>query len=145
MSAPMDETRLRCLRTLRREISRTKVRMAKLEKRCGDERDEELLQELEKTREALTHYLRAAQKEETALIAYIDGIEDAAMREIFMLRYVDGVRSWQKIAFLAGEYDESYVRRKHAAFLKKEAKKASEARGKPQTSDVFQSNVTSAK
>lgn len=145
MSAPMDAARLCCLRTLRREISRTKVRIAKLEKKCEDERDEELLRQLSATREALTHYLHAAQKEETALIAYIDGIEDPAMREIFMLRYVDGVRSWQKIAFLAGEYDESYVRRRHAAFLKKEAKKASEAREKPQTPDAFQSGVTSAK
>mgnify|MGYP004641125787 CR=1 FL=1 len=44
------------------------------------------------------------------------------VRELFMLRYVDGVRSWQRIAFLAGEHDESYVRRKHDWYIKKEKK-----------------------
>ncbi|MBQ7661681.1 MAG: hypothetical protein IJS44_06455 [Clostridia bacterium] len=126
MSTPMDQERLRCLCSLRREISRTKARIAKLAKKSENEQDEILLAELKNTGAALTDYLRAAEREECALITYINGIEDASVREIFMLRYVDGVRSWQKIAFMAGEYDESYVRRKHAAYLKKSAKKGSE-------------------
>ena len=56
------------------------------------------------------------------IMEYINGIEDVTVREIFMLRYFDGVRSWQKIAFEIGEYDESFVRKKHNAYLKKEGK-----------------------
>ena len=47
----------------------------------------------------------------------------AALEQIRVeLRYVDGVRSWQRIAFLAGEHDESYVRRKHDRYINKEKK-----------------------
>lgn len=47
---------------------------------------------------------------------YINTIEDSQMRMIFSLRYINGL-SWQQIAFSIGEYDESYVRRKHNKFL----------------------------
>lgn len=67
-------------------------------------------------------YLRAAEAEEALLIRYIEEIPDSDVRELFMLRYVDGVRSWQRIAFLAGEHDESYVRRKHDRYINKEKK-----------------------
>lgn len=48
---------------------------------------------------------------------YIAGIEDAQMRMILSLRYVNGL-SWQQVAFAMGETDESYPRRKHNAFFK---------------------------
>ena len=49
---------------------------------------------------------------------YINGIEDAQMRMILSLRYVNGL-SWQQVAFAIGERDESYPRRKHNEFLRK--------------------------
>lgn len=49
---------------------------------------------------------------------YINGIEDAQMRRILSLRYVNGL-SWQQVAFSIGESDESYPRRKHNEFLRK--------------------------
>ena len=42
---------------------------------------------------------------------YIAGVEDAQMRMILSLRYVNGM-SWQQVAFAIGENDESYPRRK---------------------------------
>ena len=47
---------------------------------------------------------------------YINGIEDAQMRMILSLRYVNGL-SWQQVAFTIGESDEQYPRRKHNNFL----------------------------
>ena len=49
---------------------------------------------------------------------YIASVEDAQMRMILSLRYVNGL-SWQQVAFQIGETDESYPRRKHNDFLKK--------------------------
>lgn len=49
---------------------------------------------------------------------YIAQVEDAQMRLILSLRYVDGL-SWQQVALRMGETDESYPRRKHNNFLKK--------------------------
>nr|WP_300186413.1 DUF1492 domain-containing protein [uncultured Agathobaculum sp.] len=49
---------------------------------------------------------------------YINGIEDAQIRMILSLRYVNGL-SWQQVAFSIGESDESYPRRKHNEFLRK--------------------------
>jgi len=52
------------------------------------------------------------------LTRYISDIEDSQIRQILSLRYINGL-SWQRIAFLIGEHDEQYPRRKHNAFLKK--------------------------
>lgn len=48
---------------------------------------------------------------------FIDSVEDSKMRQILRLRYINGL-TWQQIAFSIGEYDESYPRQKHNAFLK---------------------------
>ena len=121
MCERMDKARLSRLCGLRREITRTKRRIAALESKIErSDADEALLAALCDTRAALADYLHTAQSEETLLIRYIEDIPDSDVRELFMLRYVDGVRSWQRIAFLAGEHDESYVRRKHNRYLKKE-------------------------
>ena len=118
----MDKARLRRLVGLRREITRTKRRIAAAETRLRAAADDaeaaKLAAALRDTRDALMHYLRAAETEEALLIRYIESIPDSDVRELFMLRYVDGVRSWQRIAFLAGEHDESYVRRKHDRYIK---------------------------
>lgn len=119
----MDKARLRRLVGLRREITRTKRRIAAAESRLQAAADDAeaaaLAAALRDTRDALMHYLRAAAAEEALLVRYIESIPDSDVRELFMLRYVDGVRSWQRIAFLAGEHDESYVRRKHDRYIKK--------------------------
>ena len=49
---------------------------------------------------------------------YIASVDDAQMRMILSLRYVNGL-SWQHVAFSMGETDEQYPRRKHNAFLRK--------------------------
>ena len=112
--------RLEKLCGLKREIARTKLRIARLENELTRENIEaDLYAETKRTRDALRAYLISAQKEETHLIEYINSIPDSDIRELFMLRYVDGIRSWQRIAFLAGEHDESFVRRRHNAYLRK--------------------------
>lgn len=49
---------------------------------------------------------------------YIEGVEESQTREIFRLRYINGL-SWQQVAFSIGEYDESYPRRIHNNYLKR--------------------------
>ena len=119
----MDKARLKRLAGLRREITRTKQRIAVAERRLSQAADDAeaaaLRAALCEKRDALMQYLHAAEAEETLLIRYIESIPDSDVRELFMLRYVDGVRSWQRIAFLAGEHDESYVRRKHDRYIKR--------------------------
>lgn len=120
----MDKARLTRLAGLRREITRTKKRIAVIERRLAATETEDaaalaLRVALCDKRDALMHYLHAAAREEALLIRYIEAIPDSDVRELFMLRYVDGVRSWQRIAFLVGEYDESYVRRKHNRYIRK--------------------------
>lgn len=119
----MDKARLKRLVGLRREITRTRQRIAAAENRllqAADDAEAAALRALlADKRDALMDYLRAAEAEEALLIRYIEEIPDSDVRELFMLRYVDGVRSWQRIAFLAGEHDESYVRRKHDRYINK--------------------------
>lgn len=49
---------------------------------------------------------------------YIASVEDAQMRMILSLRYVNGL-SWQQVAFQMGLHDEQLPRKWHNAFLKK--------------------------
>lgn len=62
--------------------------------------------------------IRQSVIEYNRLNRYIASIEDAQMRMILSLRYVNGL-SWQQVAFEIGETDESYPRRKHNLFLRK--------------------------
>ncbi len=120
MKKAVTKERLEKLCGLKREIARTRRRIARLENRLTRENIEaDLYAEIKRTRDTLRAYLIGAQKEETHLIEYINSIPDSDIRELFMLRYVDGIRSWQRIAFLAGEHDESFVRRRHNAYLRK--------------------------
>lgn len=119
MSEPVTKERLSRLSSLRREVTRTKRRLAELA--AQREKQQSCAAEAAYTAAcgALERYLCEIHTEEVALLGYIQKIEDAELRELFMLRYYDGIRSWQRIAFLAGEHDESYVRRKHNAYLKR--------------------------
>lgn len=119
MSGAFTKERLAELPALRREITRTKRRLASLRERQKRDGGAEIDLAFVQTEAALKRYLADAQKEEAALLGYIQKIENASTRELFMLRYFDGIRSWQRIAFLAGEYDESYVRRKVNTYIKK--------------------------
>lgn len=59
-----------------------------------------------------------ALQEYNRLLRFIMSVEDAQMRLILSLRYIDGL-SWIQVAFRIGETDESYPRRKHDLFLRK--------------------------
>ena len=110
----MTKGRLAGLRALQREVKRTRERIAELEN-SGAKRQGRL----QKLYNALDNYLCEISKESDAVLKYIMDIEDVTVREIFMLRYYDGIGTWQKIAFEMGEFDESFVRRKHNAYLRK--------------------------
>ena len=47
---------------------------------------------------------------------WIDNLDDSKISQVFKYRYLDGL-TWQSIAFKVGEFDESYVRRKHKRYL----------------------------
>ena len=115
----MTAEKLLSLRSVRREITRTKRRMADMERQAEKADDELLLTAIAAERALLDGYLLKLKREEAELLEFVNSIDDAHLREIFMLRYFDGVKTWQRIAFLAGEHDESYVRRKHNTYLKK--------------------------
>lgn len=113
----MTREKLESLQSLRREITRTKKRMARI--RENGLKSPQSASALQKLEAALEKYHFEMCVGAAELLDYINGIEDLTVREIFMLRYFDGVRTWQKIAFEMGEYDESYVRKKHNAYLEK--------------------------
>lgn len=129
MNTPMTKEKLSRLCALRREITRTKRRLAHLSEVKTEDPEALSLAKMQ-TAAALSAYLLNAEREQAALLGYINSIGDADVREIFMLRYVDGIRSWQRIAFLVGEHDESYVRRKHNAFLRTQNAEFSQKDGK---------------
>ena len=67
-------------------------------------------------RDLINLKVRQSVIEYNRLNRYIAAVEDAQMRMILSLRYVDGL-SWQQVAFRMGETDEQYPRRKHNKFL----------------------------
>ncbi len=69
-------------------------------------------------RDLIGFKVRQSVIEYNRLNRYIASVEDAQMRMILSLRYVNGL-SWQQVAFHIGESDESYPRRKHNKFLRK--------------------------
>lgn len=52
---------------------------------------------------------------------YIQSVDDAQMRMILTLRYINGL-AWRQVAKSIGEQDEQYPRKKHNAFLKLDEK-----------------------
>ena len=115
----MTKEQLSKLTSLRREVTRTKKRLAELKRKAST--NSQSITAMQAAENALKNYLDETLKESAALLEYIESINDGSIREIFMLRYYDGIRPWQKIAFMVGEYDESYVRKKHDSFLKQES------------------------
>lgn len=79
-------------------------------------------EEMEKEIENLMDFLFIRQKkcieEQKKLENFIEKIPIAQLRNIFAYRYINGL-CWQQVAFSVGEYDESYVRKKHDAYLRK--------------------------
>lgn len=69
-------------------------------------------------RDLINLKVRQSVIEYNRLNRYIASVDDAQMRMILSLRYVNGL-SWQQVAFSMGETDESYPRRKHNVFLRK--------------------------
>lgn len=63
-----------------------------------------------KVRQSVVEYNR--------LNRYVASVEDAQMRTILSLRYINGL-SWQQVAFRMGLTDEQLPRKWHNAFLKK--------------------------
>lgn len=50
---------------------------------------------------------------------FVNSIPDALTRRVFTYRYIEGIRSWQRIAFMIGRHDESYPRQHvHDKYLK---------------------------
>ena len=113
----MTKERLEKLASLKREIKRSEARLN--EQKALFSNYPQHAQAIKDTEAALERYVKEAESESRALIEYIESIEDRKIRELFMLRYYDGIRSWQRIAFMVGEYDESYIRKKHNAYLRK--------------------------
>ncbi len=113
----MTKERLEKLASLKREIKRTEARLK--EQKALASNYPQHAQAIKATEAALEKYVAEAEGEAAALLEYIEGIDDRDIRELFMLRYYDGIRSWQRIAFMVGEYDESYIRKKHNAYLRK--------------------------
>lgn len=67
--------------------------------------------------ELISHNMKKCWYELKKINFFIDSVKDSKMRQILRLRYINGL-TWQQIAFSIGEYDESYPRQKHNAFLK---------------------------
>ena len=117
MSEVMTRQRLSAYRILNREISRTEERLARFKASPRGETESQK-KKIKLIEDALKDYLADSRAEAAELLRYIESIEDPFTKEIFMLRYYDGIRSWQKISFLVDEFDESSVRRIHNAYLK---------------------------
>ena len=78
----MTEERLRAISSVRREINRTRCRIAEIErqtKKAGGNLIYEAALSAEKA--ALENYIVASKREETALIDYINSIDDMEVRE----------------------------------------------------------------
>lgn len=129
----MTRKELSQLRWLNREIAEEKRKLAELEVAAAGstakitglphvtgahDKVGDLAILIAEQRDLIDLKVRQSVIEYNRLNRYIHGIEDAQMRMILSLRYVNGL-SWQQVAFSIGESDESYPRRKHNEFLRK--------------------------
>lgn len=67
-------------------------------------------------RRRLKHRCSELMDKKDEIEEFISTVPDSEMRMILQLRYVNGL-PWCQIAASVGEYDESYLRRKHNTFL----------------------------
>lgn len=121
MTVPDIKARLAALPALKREIARTKTRLKRLYAHAAECDTYACAAPIAAERAALEGYLARAEAEVKVALGYINAIGDATTREIFMLRYYDGIRPWQKVAQEIGEYDESYVRKRVRRYWDKQA------------------------
>ena len=117
---------------LNREIEREKCRLAELEAaatntavnitglpHAGGLSDRTALAaEIADARTIIEAKVRASIAEYNRLIRYINGIDDSFIRQIFMLRYVNGL-SWNQVALSIGGNSEDSVRMAHNRYLEK--------------------------
>lgn len=127
----MTKKELSQLYWLNREIEEEKRKLAELEVTAADatakitglphvtgahDKVGDLAILIAEQRDLIDLKVRQSVIEYNRLNRYIAGVEDAQMRMILSLRYVNGL-SWQQVAFAIGETDEQYPRRKHNKFL----------------------------
>lgn len=128
----MTKQELSQLYYLNREIEQLKKRIAELESAATSttqsitgmphvggisDKAGKYAAEIVDLKELLELNLKKCFYELNRLNRYIESVEDAQIRVILSLRYVNGL-SWKQIAFSIGEHDEQYPRRKHNAFLR---------------------------
>ena len=128
----MTQKELSQLYRLNREIEQDKQRLAELESAAtstsphitglphasGISDKTSLAVEIGYLRGMIANKIERTYYEYNHLIAYINTVDDSLMRQILTLRYINGL-NWTQVAFAIGEYDESYPRRKHNAFIKR--------------------------
>lgn len=103
---------LECYRDSLREIKLLEKRISRLKNNkdlvfTGSEL-EALLQIYEERHVCL-------KKETIRIEQFINSVNDSKMRQIIILKYLEG-KTWQQVAFAIGEYDEQYPRRRFNAF-----------------------------
>lgn len=121
----MTKNELSQLYYLNREIEQISRRLASLKYRAkfiksysNGKYDGAIENEIEKLTDVLLKQQKKCFCEQRRLENFINKIESSEMRIILSYRYINGL-SWQQVAFSVGEHDESYVRKKHDAYLKK--------------------------
>lgn len=120
----MTKNELTQLYFLNREIESIKKRIAdirykvKIVKNFTHDQNVDFNNELTLLTNILIDRQKKCLEEQVRLENFINNVESSEMRIILAYRYVNGL-SWQQVAFSIGEHDESYVRKKHNAFLNK--------------------------
>lgn len=69
--------------------------------RAGNDKREEILDELTKIKQLYLDKVAVAEQEKNKILKYINGINDPLVRLIIHYRYID-LFSWSKVAFLVG-------------------------------------------
>jgi len=125
--------RLEQLKSLRQEVDDLSQRIAELElaaqggagrvtgmPRGGRKADRiaECAVKIADLRDKMDDRRMDCMEELARLYDFIDDIPDSLTRQIFSLRYIDGL-SWQQVAFGIGESDEQFPRRVHNRYLRK--------------------------
>ncbi len=124
----MTKNELSDLYFLNREIDEIKKRIGDIKykvkflKEFVSEDEINFGDELEELSDMLVTSQKKCFKQQLKLEKFIKDAPSSEIRTILAYRYVNGL-SWQQIAFSIGEHDESYARKKHDAYLRKERKK----------------------
>lgn len=124
--------RLSQLNCLRREVDELSQRIAELELQAqggvgrisglpraqrNADRTAEFAVRIAEVRERMECRRIRCMEELGRLYAFIDDVDDSAMRLVLSARYIDGL-SWQAVAFRIGETDEQVPRRMHNRLIR---------------------------